>query len=63
MIRHVFQVTILVDADEEFSDVQFKEIQKVLDGSVDWMLKEIDTCSDGVQECLNVELHGMEVQR
>ena len=63
MIRHVFQVTILVDADEEFSDVQFKEIQKVLNGSVDWMLKEIDTCSDGVQECLNVELHGMEVQR
>ena len=63
MIRHVFQVTILVDADEEFSDVQFKEIQKVLDGSVDWMLKEIDTCSDGVQECLNSELHGMEVQR
>lgn len=59
MIRHIFQVTIFVDSDEEFSDIQFKNIQKVLDDSVNWMLKEIDTCSDSVQECLDTDLLGM----
>lgn len=63
MNRHVFQVTILVDVDEEFSDLQVKKIQKVLNESVSWMLDEIDTCSDGVQECLDGELLGMEVMK
>lgn len=63
MSRHVFQVTVLVDVDEEFSDSQFKSIQKVLDDSVEWMLKEIDVCSDAVQDCLNSDLIEMKVQR
>ena len=62
-MKHIFQVTVLVDADEEFSYLQYQEIQKVLDAGVDWMLKEIDTYSDGVQECLNGDLLGMEVSK